>query len=72
LKCVNVYRYIAEGKMVWCNNLTDIYLKLYELDFGGAVIVQAYTHGAHAWIQPWILQVEFGCPIAWKAPGFNP
>ena len=20
--------------MVWCNNLTDIYLKLYELDFG--------------------------------------
>ena len=23
-----------EGKMVWCNNLTDIYLKLYELDFG--------------------------------------
>ena len=23
-----------EGRMVWCNNLTDIYLKLYELDFG--------------------------------------
>ena len=23
-----------EGNMVWCNNLTDIYLKLYRLDFG--------------------------------------
>ena len=23
-----------QGNMVWCNNLTDIYLKLYELDFG--------------------------------------
>jgi hypothetical protein len=23
-----------DGQMVWCNNLTDIYLKLYELNFG--------------------------------------
>lgn len=55
-----------EGNMVWCNNLTDIYLKLYRLDFGTGAPALALPPELND-----IVQIQCSRPAAGAPAGEN-
>jgi hypothetical protein len=55
-----------EGNMVWCNNLTDIYLKLYRLDFGTGAPALALPPELND-----IVQIQCSRPAGGAAAGEN-